>query len=102
MQFVDQIKVLRCRGECADAWEGDRLVAPRGKRRGIGQITFNCSQSGRVDSGQGSFDDTDIVSIYLQKTFRPARANPRESAVMTGASGARKATLVKKKLTQMR
>jgi hypothetical protein len=79
-------------------WEGDRLAEPRGKRRGIGQITFIRSQAGRVDTGQGSFDDTDMVSIYLQKTFLLARANPREAAVMTGVSDARKAALVKRKL----
>ncbi len=83
-------------------WEGDKLTDARGKRRGIGQITFIRSQTGRVDIGQGSFDDTDMRSSYLLKTFRLARATTAEAAVMTGASDARKAGQVKRKLAKMK
>ncbi len=83
-------------------WEGDKLTNTRGKRRGIGQITFIRSQTGRVDTGQGSFDDTDMRSSYLLKTFRLARATAAEAAVMTGASDARKAAQVKRQLAKMK
>jgi len=89
------------RAMLAYLWEGEYLAGPSEKRRGIGQIFFFKSPGGRLESGQGAFDDTNMRDFYTTKKFRLVRATRAEQTVMTGHDDSVKTALVKKRLRKM-
>jgi len=118
--FSDLVLVDPGRARVAYLWEGryvaDAFGKPRAEpgqesgspiddgenRRGIGEIRFVRSPDGRIESGQGEFDDTNMRDIYATKRFQVVRASRREAAIMTGRDARPRADLVKAKLRNMR
>jgi len=80
-----------------DLWKSQ---AGQEERKGIGQIQFVRSPSGRIESGRSSFDDTNMRDYYATKRFGLARATRTEAAIMTGTDSRRKAVLLRKKLRE--
>jgi hypothetical protein len=90
------------RAMLAYLWQGERLTESTGKRRGIGEIFFLKSPGGKLEAGQGSFDDTDMQSYHATKKFRLIRARRREESLMTGTADRLKTALVKRKLAELK